>query len=73
MMEWAGRALIGLPELSLETLEALHAAPADATGRKAVKNLKHRLHGAGVSEQMIGNNRSPAVLKQSNHSASTLV
>ena len=38
MMEWAGRALIGLPELSLG--DSGSTATADATGRKAVKQLE---------------------------------
>ena len=41
MMEWAGRALIGLPELSLgDSGSTACSLKADATGRKAVKQLE---------------------------------
>ena len=37
-------------------------------GAKRLSSLKHRLRGAGVSEQLIGDNRSPTVLNQTKQS-----
>ena len=70
MMEWAGRALnwsAGIESWRLWK-HCVQLGRLMLLGAKRSSSLKHRLRGAGVSEQLIGDNRSPAVLSQTKQS-----